>query len=176
MVVWGERARKRAITDRLTGVYNRRFLEDALDQNFVLSIKNKSPFSLIMVDLDHFREINEQYGDEVGDRVLLSVVGVFNNNLRKQDIIARYGGDEFTILLPNTEVSTALSIAQNICNEVARLDLLKKLSGSIDMVTTSQGIASFPLHAESLNRLREMADEALYRAKNEGRNRVIVWN
>jgi diguanylate cyclase (GGDEF)-like protein len=176
MVLWGERARKRAITDRLTGVYNRRFLEDALDQNFVLSIKNKKPFSLIMVDLDHFREINEQYGDRVGDKILLSVVGVFQGNLRKQDVIARYGGDEFTILLPNTDVSTAQSIAQKICNEVANLDLLKNLRGPIDLVTTSQGLATFPLHAESLHKLREMADEALYRAKNEGRNRVIVWN
>lgn len=173
MVHWGEAARKRAITDELTGAYNRRFLDDALVGLFENSRSANTPFSLVMVDLDHFREINESYGHETGDELILQVVKVFNAHLRPKDILARYGGDEFTVLMPETEVSEAMAIAEAVRLGVTGIDLLQDRQGPLDSVTTSQGIASFPVHARDLKTLREKADRALYRAKEEGRNRVV---
>ncbi|KPJ85127.1 MAG: hypothetical protein AMS17_14925, partial [Spirochaetes bacterium DG_61] len=99
MVVWGLKARKRAITDEMTGVYNRRFIDDTLENYFASSKERGMPFSLIMVDLDYFRQINESYSMKVGDQVLSAVVGVFKKHVREKDITARYGGDAFTIVM-----------------------------------------------------------------------------
>ena len=172
MVRWGEAARKRAITDPLTGVYNRRYLDDVLSRRFEEARREGTALSLIMVDLDYFREINEQHGHEIGDRVIMSVVEVFNRRLRPEDIIARYGGDEFTILLPDTGLARAREMAETICREVAGLEVLPERGRTIRRVTTSQGIASYPESAETLEALRESADRALYNAKENGRNRV----
>jgi diguanylate cyclase (GGDEF)-like protein len=173
MVTWGEDARRRAITDEFTGVYNRRFLEDVIEDHFRTCQRDGSHLSLIMVDLDRFREINEAYGNEMGDRVILEAVDVFRRRLRETDIIARYGGDEFTVLMPNTSLEEAARIAWAICREVSELNLLKDAGGgAIDQITTSQGVAAFPDNTASLKELRAAADEALYRAKEAGKNRV----
>lgn len=173
MVTWGEQARKRAITDELTGVYNRRFLEDVIGDQFRSAQREGSSLSLIMVDLDRFREINAQYGNEMGDRVILEAVRVFRRNLRESDVIARYGGDEFTVLLPNTGLKEAYTVASTICGEVAALPLLREAGGgAIEQITTSQGVASYPESASELSELRSAADAALYRAKEAGKNRV----
>jgi diguanylate cyclase (GGDEF)-like protein len=174
MVQWGEKARKRAVTDELTGVYNRRFLEEALEEYFISSKAEMQSLSIVMVDLDNFRDINESFSTEVGDAVIVSVVEVFRKKLRDKDVIARYGGDEFTILLPDTESRAAKRLAEDICVSIEQLDVLERLEGPITRVTTSQGIATYPEHAENLKSLREKADQALYRAKHEGRNRVII--
>ncbi len=173
MVLWGEKARKRSITDELTGVYNRRFLDNALEDCVGASRNTGKPVSLIMVDLDWFREINELYSHETGDQIILGVVEVFKKYLRESDIIARYGGDEFTVILPETGIDEARIIADKICDEVGKLNILESLEGPINNVTTSQGIAAFPETAKDLKTLREKADRALYRAKEEGRNRVV---
>ncbi len=173
MVHWGEEASRRAITDELTGVYNRRYLDEALQQHFETSKNTGKPLSLIMVDLDYFREINENYGHAAGDNVILNVVDVFKHFLRKKDIIARYGGDEFTVLLPGTDLAETHQVAETIRCEVEKLNVLTSMNGPVKCVTTSQGIASFPENASDLKTLKEMADKALYRAKEEGRNRVI---
>ncbi len=174
MVQWGEKARKRAVTDELTGVYNRRFLDEALEEYFISSKAEMQSLSIVMVDLDNFRDINESYSTEVGDAVIVSVVEVFRKKLRTQDVIARYGGDEFTILLPDTGSKEARRLAEDICACIEQLDVLERLKGPIARVTTSQGIATYPEHAENLKSLREKADQALYRAKHEGRNRVVI--
>jgi diguanylate cyclase (GGDEF)-like protein len=174
MVQWGEKARKRAVTDELTGVYNRRFLDEALEEYFISSKAEMQSLSIVMVDLDNFRDINELYSTEVGDAVIVSVVEVFRKKLRAQDVIARYGGDEFTILLPDTGSKEARRLAEDICVCIEQLDVLERLKGPIARVTTSQGIATYPEHAENLKSLREKADQALYRAKHEGRNRVVT--
>jgi len=172
MVLWGEKARKRAITDELTGVYNRHFLEDSLENLFRTAKSRKRPISLVMVDLDHFRAINEYYGHKTGDRIILAVVDVFKKHLRKRDIIARYGGDEFTVIMPQTGLKEAQGIAEKICTAVARMDILKDPDCPLGRVTTSQGIAAYPDHAKDLKTLREKADQALYKSKEGGRNRV----
>jgi len=172
MVRWGETARKRAITDELTGVYNRRYLDEALKDRFSASQREGRPMSLIMVDLDYFREINEEYGHTMGDQVILGVVEVFKKNLRDTDIMARYGGDEFCVILPRTDLKEALDFAEGIRLQVSELDILSKANGSITRVTMSQGVASYPENAGSLEELKEAADQALYTSKENGRNRA----
>ena len=173
MVRWGEDARKRAITDELTGAYNRRFLDDAFVDYFDEARKSGRALSLVMVDLDFFRDINESYGHDMGDRVILAVVRVFRKHLREKDILARYGGDEFTLVMPDTDDRAAFEVADGIRKDVENLDILSSLDGPVRRVTTSQGIATYPSDARDLQGLREMADQALYRAKDDGRNRVF---
>lgn len=173
MVTWGESASRRAITDEMTGAYNRRYLDDAIISQFEKAVKNVTPLSIIMIDLDYFRQINESYGHGTGDRMIIEVVKIYNKNLRKSDMLARYGGDEFTVLLPETDLKKAAEIAENVRVEVERLDILKEFNGPIKQVTLSQGISSFPESADNLKKLRELADQSLYTAKEQGRNRVV---
>jgi diguanylate cyclase (GGDEF)-like protein len=173
MVQWGDKARKRAITDEMTGVYNRRFLDDSLNQYVDEARKNGEPLVLVMVDLDYFRQINELYGHETGDSVIRDVVGVFKNHLKNPNIIARYGGDEFTFLIPGIGPKDALGICDSIRTDVEKLETLSRFDGAIKKVTTSQGLACFPESAGDVDSLKKKADSALYRAKEEGRNRVV---
>jgi diguanylate cyclase (GGDEF)-like protein len=172
MVRWGDEASKRAITDELTGAYNRRFLDNSLDDFFDTAKKSKKPLTLIMADLDYFRQINEAYGHDMGDKTILEVVKVFKKNLRETDILARYGGDEFTVLLPDTGLEKACNIAEEIRKEVEKLDFLSTMTGPVTHLSTSQGIASYPETVDTLQDLRKKADEALYQAKERGRNRI----
>ena len=172
MVRWGDEASKRAITDELTGAYNRRFLENSLDDYLEAAKKSGKPLSLIMADLDYFRQINEAYGHDMGDKTILEIVKVFKKHLRETDILARYGGDEFTVLLPDTGLVKATNVAETIRKEVEKLDFLSNLSGPVTSLSTSQGIATFPETAKDLQSLRKKADDALYMAKEGGRNRV----
>jgi len=173
MVQWGEGARKRAVTDELTGVYNRRFLEDSLGTYVAEAGEEGKPLSLVMVDLDRFREMNTLYGLAKGDEAIKSAAGIFRSLLRATDVIARYGGDEFVIILPDTEPAHATQLMSAVCAAVASLPILKGLSGPLTSVTASMGVAGLPAHATDLSALRAAADAALYRAKEEGRNRVV---
>ena len=173
MVLWGESARKRAITDELTGVYNRRFLEDSLGGYVSEAGEKGAPLSLVMLDLDHFRAINERYGNQKGDETIKSASAVFRAILKDKGIIARYGGDEFVIIMPNTGSAEATALMSSVCTEVARLEVLKDATGRVTQVTSSMGVASFPEHAAEVATLRAAADAALYRAKEGGRNRAV---
>ncbi len=173
MVHWGEAARRRAVTDELTGAYNRRFLDDALDREFERAKGSGSSLTMAMVDLDCFRQINERHGEEAGDRCIIEVVRVINRLLRENDIFARYGGDEFALLLPATGPDDAGELAGRIRKDVEGLRILPP-DGSGPRLTLSIGLASYPGHAGDPASLREAADRALYRAKEEGRNRVAL--
>ena len=176
MVRWGEDASKRAITDQFTGCYNRRFLDDKIEDFYKTAKNNGEPFCLIMIDLDYFRKINDCYGHEIGDNSILEIVRVFKEHLREKDIIARYGGDEFTVLMPETNLKEASEVACRIGKKVAELPYLRDKDGEVKQLTTSQGIASFPESATELNLLKERADKALFKAKENGRNRVVCYN
>ena len=175
MVTWGESARKRAVTDDFTGFYNRRFLDDSLDDCFAKAKLNSTFLSLVMVDLDNFGKLNNEYGEETGDLVLLSVLPVFREVFRESDILARYGGDEFTFILPDTDPETALSLCIKAVAGLREIDILKNKKGLIKKVTSSMGAASFPDHAETVEELKDKTDKALYRAKDEGRDRAVLY-
>lgn len=176
MVTWGEQARTRAITDDFTGLYNRRFLDDAIEDRLAEAKSGGYKVSVVMVDLDHFGTLNDEYGQEVGDRVILEVVPIFKSHFTAEDILARYGGDEFTFILSQTSGPEALESCTALVQKVKNVDLLKHLDGSIRSVTASIGIASFPDHAGSSAEVKERADQALYKAKELGRDRAVLWN
>ena len=173
LVQWGEAARKRAVTDDLTGLYNRRYLDDTVESLVESAGRKGGRFSLVMIDLDHFSSINDEYGQGKGDDVLKAVVEVFRAHLREGDIAARYGGDEFNIIFPETTGKDTLDICNTLCEKVANLGVLRDLGGTFTQVTTSQGIATFPDDGNSSDSIREAADSAVYRAKEAGRNCVV---
>ena len=183
MVQWGEDARRRAITDPLTGLYNRRYLEEALEEYFMKARTGSRPLSVVMLDLDHFRQINEKYSEKAGDGVIKAAAEIFRRFLRQTDVAARYGGDEFTFILPDTDAQSANTIMESIRRTIEETDLLESAlperkgeaqTSPLQRVTTSQGLACFPDHASEPKALREAADDALYRAKETGRNRVVM--
>lgn len=173
MVLWGENARRRAITDELTGVYNRRFLEDSLDGYVAEAAEKGAPLSLAMTDLDYFRKINEAYGHAKADEAIQEASKIYRSLLRPTDIVARYGGDEFVLIFPGTPAPKALELASALCRAVAELPTFRGLGGPITQVTVSMGVAAFPEHARDLAGLKAAADAALYKAKESGRNRAM---
>jgi diguanylate cyclase (GGDEF)-like protein len=158
----------RAATDGLTGLPNKRAVTDAMKRMFAQASQTASPLGLLLVDLDHFKQINDQRGHPVGDQVLANVGAVLRSVLRTRDFAGRNGGEEFAVLLPDTGVPAALEIAERVRAAVAEISL----AGTDVSVTASIGVVGFPDHATSLDRLEWLADAALYLAKRQGRNRV----
>jgi diguanylate cyclase (GGDEF)-like protein len=158
----------RAATDGLTGLPNKRAVTDAMKRLFAQASTTASPLGLLLIDLDHFKQINDEWGHPVGDQVLASVGAVLRSVLRAGDFAGRNGGEEFAVLLPDTGIPAALEIAERIRAAVAEISL----PGADVSVTASLGVVSFPDHASTLERLERLADAALYIAKREGRNRV----
>lgn len=172
VVEWGEKASRRVITDELTGLYNRSFLDDALENFFNISQSNNKLLSFLMLDTDNFRKINELIGHEAGNGVIIEFAGIIKNVIIKQGIMARYGGDEFSILLPETDLKKAVEIAERIRKNIESFDFSKYLGGHDIKVTTSIGVSSFPETASDLAAFKHKADESLYKAKESGRNMV----
>jgi diguanylate cyclase (GGDEF)-like protein len=175
MVTWGEKARVRAITDDFTGLYNRRFLDEALVERITEAEATMSILSVVMVDLDHFGTLNNLYGQEMGDIILLEVIKVYRKIFRKDDILARYGGDEFTFILPGTDGKRALELCSELNKELQKITLLKSLDGDLKDVSVSIGISCYPDHSEVADELKSYADKALYEAKEEGRACARLW-
>jgi diguanylate cyclase (GGDEF)-like protein len=158
----------RAATDGLTGLPNKRAVTDALKRTVAQASTTQAPLALLLIDLDHFKQINDTRGHAMGDQVLANVGAVLRAVLRAQDFAGRNGGEEFAILLPDTEIADALAIAERIRTAIAEISL----PGTDVDVTASIGVASFPDHASTQDRLERLADAALYLAKRQGRNRV----
>ena len=158
----------RAATDGLTGLPNKRAATDALKRMFAQASTTGSPLTLLLLDLDHFKQINDQRGHAVGDQVLANVGAVLRSVLRTRDFAGRNGGEEFAVLLPDTTVCDALEIAERVRAAIAEISL----PGSDVRVTVSIGVGGFPDHASTLDRLERLADAALYLAKRHGRNRI----
>jgi diguanylate cyclase (GGDEF)-like protein len=160
-------------TDPLTQLANRRFLMQSLEKEFQRSLRNNLPLSMIMADIDHFKRINDTCGHQQGDVVLKAIAETLTDQLREYDLAARFGGEEFALLLPGTELAQATSVAERLRKRVASLKFeggLKQLS-----VTISLGVVSGPREGiQGIDDMVRLSDDALYAAKREGRNRVVI--
>ncbi|RKG93908.1 GGDEF domain-containing response regulator [Corallococcus terminator] len=167
-----EELRRLAVTDGLTQVHNHRYFQERLREEFRRAQRYDESLSLILVDLDHFKNINDAHGHGAGDRVLREVAASLQHSVRETDLVARYGGEEFAILLPCTHLPGALTVAERVRRGVS--DLHAGPEGAL-RVTASLGVSSFP-HRSILTpeQLLLTADEALYRAKREGRDRICL--
>jgi len=165
--------RRLAAVDSLTGVANRRAVIAALDRDVARSIRTHEPMALMMVDIDHFKNVNDRYGHPAGDKVLCSVVEVLRERVRSQDLVGRYGGEEFMVLLPDTTAKGGYLLAQQLCEAVQALRL--EHEGQPIPVTVSIGVYGGRLQpGDHWDMLISAADRALYEAKDRGRNRVEV--
>jgi len=166
-----------ALRDGLTGVYNRRFFEEAMRSSMAQAIRYGSPLSLIMLDVDHFKKVNDAYGHPVGDAVLKEVANLLSNGQgvgRASDVVARYGGEEFVIILPRTDKQGAAILAARLRARIARAPVSVEGSAEGVAITASLGVATFPDDGADADTLVRMADEALFCAKQGGRDQVRV--
>ncbi len=160
---------EQALTDGLTGCYNRRSFELQLERDLQLAIRMRQPLSLIMLDLDNFKDINDRAGHDTGDNALRMLVDNLRRELRAVDSFARFGGDEFAIILPQANPDGAMLVAERLRKRMERIHV-----PDFGFITASFGVASFPAHASSRDTLVVAADRALYNSKNAGRNRASL--
>jgi diguanylate cyclase (GGDEF)-like protein len=172
-VLLHEEAQRLSITDGLTGIWNRRYFQMQFRQVLATAARFERTFSVLMLDLDHFKRINDTYGHRRGDEVLVEFAQRVTTMVREVDTFARYGGEEFACLLTETDIDGAMITAEKIREAVAR-DPLASAEGQPLHLTVSIGIASYPEHGDSFVSLIEAADRALYRAKQTGRNQVCL--
>jgi diguanylate cyclase (GGDEF)-like protein len=165
---------KLSLTDPLTGLNNRRGFDLAARQQIMVAIRHHRPLSLLMLDIDFFKRVNDTYGHAAGDRVLERLSAIIFKNIRSLDIPARLGGEEFCILLPETNGDEALLLAERL-----RLVVAEEKFNSGDLtfsITISIGLVECSCGDDALERLLERGDLALYKAKQSGRNRSVVWS
>ena len=172
-VLLHEEAQRLSITDGLTGIWNRRYFQMQFRQVLAVATRFERPFSVLMLDLDHFKRVNDTFGHRRGDAVLVDFAQRVTTMVREVDTFARYGGEEFACLLSETDIQGATTTAEKI-RESIRREPFGADNGTPLHMTVSIGIASYPEHGESFVSLIESADKALYRAKQTGRNRVCV--
>jgi len=177
LIRWGEAARRRAITDEMTGLYNRRFLDDSINDRFDQGSVGIRTMSLLVLDLDRIHYVNEHHGPAAGDHVFTVVADILLSCTRAGDICTRFAGDEFAVLLPDTGPEEAKSIAERIRETIAAKTIMVSKTPEVTQkvpinVATSIGIAIAPIHAKSREILLLAADNALKKAKEQGRNRV----
>jgi diguanylate cyclase (GGDEF)-like protein len=172
-VLLHEEAQRLSITDGLTGIWNRRYFQMQFRQVLATAARFNRTFSVLMLDLDHFKRINDTYGHRRGDEVLVEFAQRVTTMVREVDTFARYGGEEFACLLTETDINGAMITAEKIREAVAR-DPLGSADGTPLHLTVSIGIAAYPEHGDSFLGLVEAADRALYRAKQTGRNQVCI--
>jgi diguanylate cyclase (GGDEF)-like protein len=166
---------QQSIRDPLTGLYNRRFLEEVLERELARARRRQAPLALVIADVDRFKGFNDSFGHEAGDMVLQSLARLLKSGLRDSDIVCRYGGEEFVLILPEATASGARERAEALRCAVHGLQLHYR-EQALGPVTISLGVAAFPEHGDSSRALLAAADAALYEAKRSGRDRVAVAN
>ncbi|MCK4267822.1 MAG: GGDEF domain-containing protein [Actinomycetia bacterium] len=169
-----DKLEERATTDHLTGLCNRHLFDKKMSTEWTRSRRYKSTLSLLMTDLDHFKEYNDLYGHQAGDVALKEIADILVRTVRSTDIAARYGGEEISIILPETEISEAIVLAQRIVDAVAESNIVHAGNPESKILTVSVGVASAGPDDKDAARLIKNADDALYAAKNAGRNRLWV--
>lgn len=165
--------RQQSIRDPLTGLFNRRYLEESMERELARAERKAAPLALIMIDVDQFKQFNDTFGHEAGDLVLREIGLLLKAYVRGGDIACRYGGEEFTVLMPETTLATARQRAEGLRGEVRRLQL-QQSGQMLGAITISLGVALYPEHGNSLEMLLRAADVALYEAKGAGRDKIVV--
>lgn len=165
-----------AFTDYLTGLRTRGYFEQQLDLEFKRAERRRQKFALLMIDIDHFKELNDAYGHHVGDQVLREVASLLIKDMREIDTVARYGGEEFVIILPETTEAAALFVAERLRRTVEQAKFFAGSPHAIQHLTISLGIAVYDRDARFKRDLIESSDAALYAAKHEGRNRTVSYS
>jgi diguanylate cyclase (GGDEF)-like protein len=161
-----------ANTDSLTGVWNRRYLLNLAEQETQRCRRYNRPLSVLMIDIDHFKTVNDTYGHAIGDEVLIVMTETVMNYLRNVDVLGRFGGEEFVALLPETDSKAAVITAERIRANIEQITI--PVDGNLVSITVSIGVGSYQKGDANIDILIQRADEALYQAKNQGRNRVIA--
>jgi len=157
-----------ATTEEKTGLYNYRFFKSVLNMELEKTKRNNKKMSVVMMDLDHFKKVNDNYGHLVGDKVLIRFAKLLTKGLRKYDTLCRFGGEEFLVLMPNTPALRANNACKRITNLLKNDSIMKKYC-----ITFSAGITEYKKN-DGFNTLKKRADKALYKAKNTGRNKMVI--
>jgi len=168
--------KQQANIDMLTGLYNRRFLEDYARKLIAIAKRRQKPVGLIMMDLDHFKTFNDIYGHEIGDRILRHFAKAVTSPMRETNLAARYGGEEFVVILPDTSAQACQLVAERIRKAVMLMVVPSNTDKPLPQVTVSMGIAAFPDHGQTLEEVIQASDKALYESKRGGRNRITVYD
>jgi diguanylate cyclase (GGDEF)-like protein len=168
-----ETLRDQSIRDPLTGLFNRRFMQESLDRELQRAKRKKRPLTVIFIDLDHFKRFNDTFGHAAGDLILRTMGELFLRHFRGDDVICRYGGEEFAIILPESSAKDAAKRANLLRIEASKISM-RHLGQVLDSVTLSIGVATFPENGSTTEQILRMADQCLYQSKTEGRDRVTV--
>lgn len=168
-----EKLRYTAMHDALTGLLNARAYYARCDHLIQLAQRNSTPYTVLFVDLDHFKQINDTHGHAAGDHVLKAVASALRENMRSSDLIGRIGGEEFSIFLPNTDQTAGLQVAESLRREIEKL--MPDIGGQPLKITASLGVARNQYHDQSMQEIQRQADQAMYLAKSRGRNRVSCF-
>jgi len=168
------RLENQSIRDRLTGLFNRHFLEIALEREIQRSTRNGASMAVLMLDVDHFKSFNDRFGHEAGDLILRELAECLRSTVRSEDVVCRYGGEEFVLLLPEITLELALEAAERLRNRVEELRLTYR-GETLQQISISVGVSIFPQASRDSGELLRMADVAMYHAKKSGRNQVKMF-
>ncbi|OQX88946.1 hypothetical protein B6D60_00615 [candidate division KSB1 bacterium 4484_87] len=166
--------KKLAITDGLTGAYNYRFFKEQLEKELIRAKRHNNHISIVMMDIDYFKQYNDAHGHPAGDYVLRTIANILRNNIRNIDIAARYGGEEFALILIETNHKAASIVAEKIRKLIEDFNFKLEESQPSGKITVSMGVSTFPEDGKTFNELIDTADRRLYKAKEMGRNRVVL--
>ncbi len=164
---------QQSVRDPLTGLFNRRYMEETLEREIRRAARANGPVSIIMLDVDHFKHFNDTFGHEAGDIVLRGIGAVLRAQVRAGDIACRYGGEEFTLIMPVASAEVARQRAEHLRAQVKGL-VVHRRGVALGQITVSLGVAAFPVHGDTGETVLGEADDALYQAKRAGRDQVVV--
>ncbi len=168
-----ERAIEESTRDHLTGLFNKAYFQSTLAQHLSLANRNNTELSILFLDIDNFKEINDTFGHNSGDAILKTIARIIHQKLRTSDILARFGGDEFVVLMPNTYKTNALVLSERLRKAISKKSI--KIKDTNCKITISGGVAGFPVDAQKAQNLLDLADSALYRAKGAGKNSIALF-